>query len=145
MAVKVKELHHTALRFPPEKANEVLGFYADVFGMSKDPIRDRIPTPVPGAWLNVGEEGRSTTQIHLMGIEPVFPDAEEAPNAGRPHIALAVDDLDEAKAELDRLGVPWSQAGVPGLGLVQVIVADPAGNVYEIHDIHACDCVKLPR
>src|SRR5262249_15499203 len=111
----------------------------------KDPIRDQIPSPVPGAWLSVGEPGNTTTQVHMMGMEPVFPTAEEPPSAGRPHIALAVDDLEEAKAELDRLGGQWQQASGPGVGLVQLIVTDPAGNVFEIHDLHECACVKLPR
>lgn len=101
MSLKVRELHHQAIRVPPGQAGEVQGFYEDVLGMETDPNRPDVP--VPGAWMNVGG-----AQIHIVGVEGTssFASSPER-DPTRPHVALAVDSLTEARSELERLGVKY--------------------------------------
>jgi hypothetical protein len=56
-------------------------------------------------------------------------------------VALAVADIDEARAELERQGVPhWTIEGLVGENSDQVFVEDPFGNVIELHQIGTCRC-----
>lgn len=141
MAIKVKELHHHAIRVPADKAAEVERFYSEVLGLQKDPGRPEIPS-VPGAWMYVGEEAGPTAQIHIMGVSGLPPFARSAEqDPTRFHVALAVEDIQEARAELERLNVPhWVVGGVVGPNSVQVFLDDPAGNLIELHQIGTCRC-----
>ena len=141
MAIRVKELHHHALRVPPARAAEVQRFYTDVLGMQPDLGRPNIPS-IPGAWMYVGEEGKATTQIHIMGAEGVSPVAKSGDHdPTRFHVALAVDDIQEAKAELDRMKVPyWEMGGLVGPNSLQIFLDDPAGNLIELHQAGSCSC-----
>ena len=47
------------------------------------------------------------------------------------HFCVAVADLDEAIAELDARGIEYQRA-VQGEGVVQIWIADPAGNTIEL-------------
>ena len=141
MAIRVKELHHHALRVPPAHAEEVKRFYTDVLGMQADPSRPNIPS-VPGAWMYVGEEGKASTQIHIMGSEGVPPFAKSAQqDPTRFHVALAVDDIQEARAELERLKVPfWEMGGLVAPDSLQIFFDDPVGNLIELHQAGTCSC-----
>ncbi len=141
MAIKVKELHHHALRVPPAQAEEVQRFYTEVLGLQSDPSRPHIPA-VPGAWMYVGPEGGPTTQIHIMGSEGVPPFAKSAEqDPTRFHVALAVDDIQEARAELDRMQVSyWVMGGLVGPNSIQIFLDDPAGNLIELHQAGSCSC-----
>ena len=106
MALKIVEIHHPALRIdgsePGLAANRA--FYEGVLGLTTDPKRPTL-LGIPGLWINVGEVG----QLHLIGGAQPSPLAKEGPDkdpAG-PHVALAVQDVVEARAELDRLGVDY--------------------------------------
>jgi catechol 2,3-dioxygenase-like lactoylglutathione lyase family enzyme len=107
MGIRVLEIHHHAVRIDsePPKLEAVQKFYKDVLGLEADPGRPKIPG-VPGFWINVGEGG----QIHLIGGEQPSPLAKgPGQDPTIPHVALAVADIKETKAELDRLNVPyWS-------------------------------------
>jgi catechol 2,3-dioxygenase-like lactoylglutathione lyase family enzyme len=141
MAVNVIELHHHGIRVSPESGGpeKALAFYRDVLGLEPDPGRPQIAA-VPGFWMEVG--GRA--QIHLMGVEGTSSLArgpEQDPTS--PHVALAVPDIQEARRELERLGVPyWSLKGVTGPGAEQIFVTDPAGNMVELHQAGTCRCSK---
>jgi catechol 2,3-dioxygenase-like lactoylglutathione lyase family enzyme len=141
MAIRVRELHHHAIRVPPDRAGEVQQFYSDVLGLSADPGRPNIPA-VPGAWMYVGEDAGPTAQIHIMGVDGLPPFAKSPDqDPTRFHVALAVDDVQETRAELDRLGVPyWVMGGVVGPDSVQVFLNDPAGNLIELHQLGSCRC-----
>ena len=141
MAINVLELHHHAVRVPPAKAAEVTRFYQDVLGLQRDPKRPEIPS-VPGAWMYVGPQDGPTTQIHIMGSDGMPPFAKsEQQDPTRFHVALAVDDIQAAKTELDRLGTPhWVIGGVVGPDSIQIFLEDPAGNMIELHQIGSCNC-----
>lgn len=144
MAINVLELHHHAVRVPPAKTPEVTRFYQDVLGLQPDPNRPDIPS-VPGSWMYVGPQDGPTTQIHIMGSEgsPPFAKSEQQ-DPTRFHVALAVDDIQAAQAELDRLGTPyWVIGGVVGPNAVQVFLEDLAGNMIELHQIGTCNCNRI--
>src|SRR5438132_6524426 len=144
MALKVLELHHHGIRVGATQrdADTTLKFYTDVLGLSPDPGRPYIPT-VPGYWMDVG--GRA--QTHLMGGNG---QARFAQGPGKdpasPHVAPAVDDIQEARGELDRLGVSyWVSEGVVGPQSQQIFMHDPAGNMIELHEAGTCRCKGSDR
>jgi catechol 2,3-dioxygenase-like lactoylglutathione lyase family enzyme len=134
MALQVLELHHHGIRVGPtaEDVKKALGFYHDVLGLSPDPGRPHIPS-IDGHWMDVG----GTSQIHLMGVDG---------DSSRPHVALAVPDIQEAKKELDRLGVGyWVGRGIVGPESQQVFMDDPFGNMIELHQVGTCRCITATR
>jgi catechol 2,3-dioxygenase-like lactoylglutathione lyase family enzyme len=139
MAVKVLELHHHGIRVgeTDADADRALAFYREVLGLAADTGRPYI-ADIPGYWLDVGERA----QIHLISARGLsrLADGPGRDPAG-PHVALAVPDIQEARAELDRLGVKcWSLTGVTGPDREQVFMQDPFGNVIELHQIGTCRC-----
>jgi catechol 2,3-dioxygenase-like lactoylglutathione lyase family enzyme len=63
-----------------------------------------------------------------------------------PHVALAVPDIQEARNELDRLGVSyWVTRNVVGPESQQIFLHDPAGNMIELHQAGTCRCVTSAR
>jgi catechol 2,3-dioxygenase-like lactoylglutathione lyase family enzyme len=144
MAVKVLELHHHGIRIGPSEpeVKQALAFYHDVLGLDPDPGRPRIPT-IDGYWMDVG----GTAQIHLMGVDGQSKFAQGPDrDPSRPHVALAVPDVQEARRELDRLGVDyWLTEGVVGPQSQQLFLKDPFGNMIELHQVGSCRCVAAAR
>jgi catechol 2,3-dioxygenase-like lactoylglutathione lyase family enzyme len=137
MAIRVVEIHHHAIRTDGDRLDAVQNFYQGVLGMEVDPKRPTIPG-VPGFWINVGEGG----QLHLIGgDQPSTLAKGPGQDPTIPHVALAVADIQAAKAELDRLGVQyWSMTGINGPSAEQIFVNDPCGNMIELHQIDQCRC-----
>ena len=144
MAVRVLELHHHGIRVGPSRSevDRALAFYRDVLGLAPDPGRPHIPT-IDGYWMDVG----GTAQIHLMGVDGTSKFAQGPDkDPSRPHVALAVPDIQEAKKELDRMGAEyWVTRGVVGPESEQVFMSDPFGNMIELHQIGTCRCVTAAR
>lgn len=145
MPIKVVELHHHGIRIgtTPEEVEQARTFYTDLLGLDTDPARPNIPT-IPGFWMYVGE-GERTTQIHLMGARGKSPMAKsEKEDPTLPHVALAVEDIQEARKELEARGIwYWDIQGLVGNNSDQVFVQDPFGNVIELHQIGTCTCNKI--
>lgn len=139
MTIKVLEIHHHGVRIDAGNATlgDVEDFYTGVLGLERDKGRPELPG-IPGMWINVGEVG----QIHLIGGELPSPFAQgpgRDPTA--PHVALAVENIVETKAELDRKGVPyWSLKGATGPDAEQLFLNDPCGNMVELHQFDKCRC-----
>ncbi len=139
MAIKVLEIHHQGVRIGADEKTlaDLENFYADVLGLERDKGRPEIPG-IPGMWINVGEVG----QIHLIGGDLPSPFAQgpgRDPTA--PHVALAVENIVETKAELDRLGTSyWSLKGATGPDAEQLFLNDPCGNMVELHQFDKCRC-----
>lgn len=96
-------------------------FYGTILGLSKV---DR-PLKYPGAWYQLGN-----IQVHLM-VHDAF--SSPLPNPvkwGRnPHLALAVADLEAAKAHLTQHGCPIQ---LSASGRAALFTQDPDGNVIEL-------------
>ena len=129
MPIKIVELHHHGIRIgtKPEELEQARRF---------------IPG-IPGFWMYVGQD-RRTAQIHLLGAvgrSPVARSDKEDPTL--PHVALAVENIEETREELKRLGVwHWSVKGLAGPRSDQVFIQDPFGNVIELHQVGSCTCNK---
>src|SRR5262245_35806492 len=137
MTIKVVELHHHGIRIgtTSEEVDKARQFYGEVLGLETDSHRPNIPS-IPGFWMYVGQ-GDNTAQIHLMGARGKSPMARsEKEDPTLPHVALAVEDIQEARKELDQRGIwYWSIQGLVGRNSDQVFVQDPFGNVIELHQV----------
>ena len=142
MPIKVLELHHHGIRIgtSSEDVEKARNFYADVLGLETDTGRPDI-RGIPGFWMYVGDAQHSA-QIHLMGAEGRSPMARsDLEDPTIPHVALAVEDIQETRRELERQGVwYWQIQGLVGNYSDQVFVRDPFGNVIEWHQIGPCRC-----
>jgi catechol 2,3-dioxygenase-like lactoylglutathione lyase family enzyme len=142
MPIRIVELHHHGIRVgtSPEELERARHFYEDILGMEPDPQRPEIPN-APGFWMYVGPRDQRT-QIHLLGavgISPIARSEREDPTL--PHVALAVEDIQEAREELARLGIwHWTITGLVGPQSEQVFLKDPFGNIIELHQIGTCSC-----
>ena len=136
MPINVVELHHPGVRMSAGEA-ETSAFYQDLLGLKADAKRPTIPG-VPGFWINVGDVG----QIHVIGgAQPSTLAKGPGQDPTYPHIALAVTDIQEAKAELEARGVKyWSMTGINGPQAEQVFIHDPSGNMIELHQVDQCRC-----
>lgn len=145
MPIKVVELHHHGIRIgtTPEEVESARQFYTDVLGLHTDSHRPNIPT-IPGFWMYIGQ-GENTTQIHLMGATGKSPMARnEKEDPTLPHVALAVENIQEAREELERRGIwHWGIKGLVAPNSEQVFVQDPFGNVIELHQVGTCTCNKI--
>jgi catechol 2,3-dioxygenase-like lactoylglutathione lyase family enzyme len=144
MAIEVLELHHHGIRIGPdaESVKKAHDFYHTVLGLDADPGRPTIPT-IDGYWMDVG----GTAQIHLMGVDGQSKFAKgPGRDPSRPHVALAVADIQAARQELDRLEVDyWVAEGVVGPQSQQIFMHDPFGNMIELHQLDTCRCVTSRR
>ena len=144
MPIKVIELHHHGIRIDPseEGQEQAREFYAGLLGLEIDTGRPDIPD-LPGLWMYVGSD-EQRTQLHLMGVTGQYSfaaSAEEDPT--RPHVALAVEDIAEARSELEERGVRhWTVRSLVGKNSDQVFVPDPFGNIVELHQIGTCRCSR---
>jgi catechol 2,3-dioxygenase-like lactoylglutathione lyase family enzyme len=144
MAVKVLELHHHGIRVGPDAASarKAYDFYHGVLGLEADAGRPAIPT-IDGFWMDVG----GTAQIHLMAVDGQSRFAEgPGRDPSHSHVALAVPDIQEARKELERMGVDfWIARSVVGPESQQIFMHDPFGNMIELHQIGTCRCVTSTR
>jgi catechol 2,3-dioxygenase-like lactoylglutathione lyase family enzyme len=144
MAIKVLELHHHGIRIgpTPEAKKKAHDFYNGVLGLSPDLGRPHIPA-IDGYWIDVG----GGAQIHLMGVEGESALAQgPGKDPSRPHVALAVEDIQAAKQELDRMGVSyWVGRNIVGPASEQVFMDDPFGNLIELHQAGTCRCIGKTR
>ena len=139
MPIRVVEIHHHAIRIDDGAAALAanLDFYQGLLGLAPDTGRPDL-RGVPGFWINVGETG----QLHLIGGLVPSPFAQgPGQDPVVPHVALAVSDIAEAKAELDKRGAKyWSLTGAVGPQSTQLFLNDPHGNMIELHQVDQCRC-----
>lgn len=112
-------LHATVLVADLARAR---AFYEGVLGLSPNPLRPSMA--FDGAWYDIG-----ACQIHLMCLPNPEIGLARPEHGGRDrHLALAVSDMAELKARLDRAGVAYttSQSGRHAL-----FCRDPDDNALE--------------
>ena len=118
--MKVTRFHHVSVNSNGTPLDDMVSFYRDVLGLG-DKARPEIPG-VPGHWHVVGDQ-----ELHLVGAAPQGTRIDATGH----HYCVAVDDLDDAIAELEARGIEYHRA-VQGESTVQIWIADPAGNTLEL-------------
>ena len=99
-------------------------FYGGVLGLSK--INRRLN--YPGAWYELGE-----IQVHLIEDKDFVPQLQNPAKWGRnPHLALAVENLEVAKAHLTAQGC---ELQLSASGRAALFTQDPDGNVIELTEL----------
>ena len=118
--VKLKAIRHTGVKITDvTKAKE---FYGQLLGLTELP---RPELPVPGAWYEC-----NGVQVHLIGDSDKMRDLLGV----GPHIALQVEDLEQAKQELTARGIAFHELTPPPSMRANPVlfVRDPDGNVVEL-------------
>lgn len=103
-----------------------------MLGLLTDGRRPEIPD-IPGFWYNVGEAA-ARLQVHVMGAEGTSPVARsKRHDPARPHLAFAIEDLEDAKRELEGRDIElWIFGGLVGTDSEQMFFEDGCGNVIEL-------------
>jgi class 3 adenylate cyclase/catechol 2,3-dioxygenase-like lactoylglutathione lyase family enzyme len=143
MTIRIIELHRHAVSSAsiPGGAERLRDFYCGVLGLTADPGRVNDGS-ADSACFNVGEQG----QIQILGGRPGDAITREGPVASLPdpreaRVALAVADIAEAHADLERRGIPHRVLGGDGSDPRSLLLLrDPAGNVIELHQWGTCRC-----
>lgn len=137
MPIKVLKLHHHGIRIDPSEqaVEQARAFYSGLLGIPADENRPGI-SDLPGLWLNVGS-GDSLAQLHLMGATGRWSQAKsEHGDPTRPHVALAVEDIEQTEQELLAQGIQYARLrGAAGKDSDQIFLNDPFGNVIELRQI----------
>lgn len=120
----VTALHHYTLRCTPDELPALTDFYTRVLGLAPGP---RPVLPAPGAWLYAG----GAPVVHLYALASERP-ADGAGTGALDHIALRGQDLADMRNHLQALGVPYTEAPVPGWPLHQIFLTDPTGLKIEL-------------
>lgn len=118
--MKVTRFHHVSVNTNGEALPDMVAFYREVLGL-EDKARPEIPG-IDGHWHRVGDQ-----DLHLVGAPPRGTPIDSTGN----HYCVAVEDLDEAIAELEQRGIEYERA-VQGRDTVQIWICDPAGNTIEL-------------
>ncbi len=143
MSLKVVELHRHAVRVgsTPSATADARRFYTELLGLGIDDGLAARPG-LPDHRINAGP----AAQIHLIGATGAGNGHGDAIDPTGPHVALAVANIADAQAELNRLGVPYRMLpGEFGPESRQLFVSDPAGNVIELHQLGTCRCTARSR
>ncbi len=118
--MKVTGFNHAALNVS-SKLDETIEFYTTTLGLAQQE-RNQMASRVKGGWFQV----TSDAQIHVA--DEVWDGGPRSPIG--PHLSLWVDDIVEARAELESQNV---KVVAIGEGVSQVFwFSDPAGNTLEL-------------
>jgi glyoxylase I family protein len=124
--MEIRQFLHTSLDITD--LEQSVHFYSEVLHLDRT---DR-DLKFPGAWYQIGPY-----QLHLIVSAPVAQDIKNLTQWGRNrHIAFAIDDVQAARAQLDRHHYPYqmSSSGRPAL-----FIQDPDGHVIELGEIFELD------
>jgi catechol 2,3-dioxygenase-like lactoylglutathione lyase family enzyme len=111
-------LDHINIRANDQEA--MRDFLVAVLGLT---VGDRPPFNFPGYWLYLGDNAI----VHLQGTDR---DPEDA--GWVDHLAFGPFDFDAKAAELEKAGIPYRSAQVPGRDLRQIFIIGPEGVKLEL-------------
>ena len=127
----VTGLNHYNLRAPMVLLDALRDFYVNVVGLR---VGDRPPFKSRGYWLFAGE-------IAVLHLVEAAPDELRSANqrSTYDHAAFTCTDRRIVEAHLQKCGVEFRRAEVPGNGQIQLFLTDPAGNGVELNfaDAHS--------
>lgn len=117
-------LNHVNIRAPQVELDGIRDFYIDVIGLH---MGYRPPFPGYGYWLYAG----SQPLVHLH--ETVAGDQRlKGVGVSLDHFAFTCENRAAVEARLARLGIASTSKSIPGTGLQQIFLHDPAGNRVEL-------------
>jgi len=119
--MKVTGLLHVALLSSDLEASKQ--FYEGVLRLKQKP---RPSLAFPGVWYELGD-----VELHLIVTAEQLLSANERPNRDF-HLALAVEDYESIKKQLEDTGVPFKERSA---GVAQIFVRDPDGNLIELQSV----------
>lgn len=114
------------MRAPQPLLRRLRDFYVDVVGLREG---SRPPVDFPGHWQYLGDQA----VLHLVEDLPGARGAAPSASSTFDHVAFTCTGLAETEVRLQRLGVAYRCADVPGTTLCQLFVQDPAGNGVEFN------------
>lgn len=117
-------LNHYNIRAGQPLIGRVREFYVDVIGLAEG---WRPPFDFPGHWLYAGD----CAVLHL--VETSAGQTTAAPPGTLDHVAFTCTGIEAFEQRLHERGIAYRKAGVPGTGLQQLFVKDPAGNGVELN------------
>lgn len=121
----VTALHHYTIRCTPDELPGLTDFYTRVMRLQ---VGARPEIPAPGAWLYA--DGQPI--VHLYAHLSTADAALQPPTGHVDHISFRSRGLDEMRAHLAALGVPFSEAPIPGWDIHQLFLHDPRGLKVEM-------------
>ena len=122
--MRVNRIDHFNIR--TRDLDRLCAFYTEVLGLE---IGERPPFDSPGVWLYAGGH-----PILHVGVDKDG-DPASGPDDTLPldHIALETEGLADAVARLEKAGVEYRMADVPGRNMKQIFVRDPDGVALELN------------
>lgn len=120
--MKITHYLHTAILVAD--LNRAEQFYGQVLGLTK--VERTLK--YPGVWYQVG-----AVQVHLIVDAAITPKLQNSEKWGRnPHLALAVESLEAAKAHLMAHGY---ECQLSASGRAALFTQDPDGNMIELTEV----------
>lgn len=113
----VLRLDHINIR--TTNLERMISFYERILGLTVGPRPD---FNFPGAWMYCGDQAI----VHLVAVDadPVAYRRDQQLE----HFAVSAEDMDGFTALLEREGIPYRPADVPGMPITQINIHDPDGN-----------------
>jgi len=120
--MQVIGVDHVTIRVQPEEVEALRVFYEDVLGLRTGAR----PLKFPGVWLYAGGQA----VVHVAGN--LGEGEASAPGGAFDHVAFRTRGLGDAKSRLGAAGVPWREVWRPEMGVLQLVLHDPAGVKVEL-------------
>ncbi|RYF34653.1 MAG: hypothetical protein EOO26_03710 [Comamonadaceae bacterium] len=129
---------HITLLCTPSQLASVQAFYEEAIGLAPGA---RPGFDFPGAWLYAGKQPIVHLAAVLQGVASTVIASSRAalPGGGLAtgsidHVALcATGTVAESRQKLSSLGIPFTEAPVPGFPLHQIFLNDPLGVKIELN------------
>ncbi len=118
-------LNHYNIRVPLDMLQQLRNFYCAALGLT---VGERPPFNSIGYWLYAG----GNPILHLSCA--TGDDVRATDTASTlDHVAFSCTDLDAMRAQLDTLGVAYTEKRIPSPQQTQLFFRDPAGNRIELN------------
>jgi catechol 2,3-dioxygenase-like lactoylglutathione lyase family enzyme len=135
--IRIRKIEHVGLRVDDLAESEA--FYTGLLGLPKVDIRKAVGQVRPGYGEDLqkvtgARSGKGALWIQIPGLQVHLVGGDKDTGLANPfdtHLAVEVEDFEEAKRTLDERGVKYVEAP-EGLPYRQAFLTDPTGNTIEL-------------